>query len=169
MVTFMGPEFNTLHDLFVNQLEDLYDAEKRLTESIPKMVEAAHSPTLAAAFRDHLVQTQSQVKRLEQVFRIIGQEPGRETCEGIKGIISEGEEAVKARGDETVRDAALIAAAQRAEHYEMAGYGTVRTFAEQLGYNDAARLLQQTLDEEKKTDKKLTELAEQSINLRATP
>jgi ferritin-like metal-binding protein YciE len=167
VVTWVAPELNNLEDLFINQLEDLYDAEKRIIDALPKMAEAASSPLLANAFRDHLRQTENQVRRLDDVFRSIGREPNRETCDGMKGIIEEGEKFIKAKGNENVRDAALITAAQRVEHYEMAGYGTVRTFARELGHKDAVRLLDQTLEEEKRTDKKLTELAESSINVKA--
>jgi len=167
VVTWMAPEFNDLEDLFVDQLEDLYDAERRILDALPKMAQAATSPQVADAFREHLRETENQVRRLDQVFRSIGREPERETCEGIKGIIEEGEKYTKAKGDDMVRDAALICAAQRVEHYEMAGYGTARTFAEQLGYDEAVQLLDQTLQEEKVTDKKLTDLAAQSINIKA--
>jgi ferritin-like metal-binding protein YciE len=158
---------NSFEDLLVEQLEDLYDAEQRLTKALPKMVDAAKSASLKAAFQEHLRQTQNQVSRLEQVFQLLGKTPRSKTCEAMKGLIAEGEEVVSATGDADVKDAALIAAAQRVEHYEIAGYGTVRTFAQRLGHNDAARLLQQTLDEEADTDKKLTSLAEGAINPRA--
>jgi ferritin-like metal-binding protein YciE len=167
LVTIMAPEFKTLEDLFVNQLEDLYDAEKRIVDALPRMAEAASSPHLANAFREHLRETETQVKRLDEVFRSIGREPNRETCNGMKGIIDEGDKIVKAKGDDMVRDAGLIAAAQRVEHYEMAGYGTARSFAQQLGFKDAVRLLDQTLKEEKTTDQKLSDLAKQSINVQA--
>lgn len=160
-------EFNNLNDLFINQLEDLYDAEKRLTEALPKMSQAAASPDLKRAFDEHLSQTQTHVARLEQVFKRIGCPPKRETCEAMKGLISEGEGIVSAKGDPDTRDAGLIAAAQKVEHYEIAGYGTVRTFAQQLGMNDAAQLLQQTLEEEGETDKRLTRLAESRVNVQA--
>lgn len=163
-----GVELNSLEDLFVNQLEDLYDAEKRLTEALPKMADAANSRELKQAFQSHLVETQQQVTRLEQIFGQLGKQPERETCQAMKGLISEGEEMIKASGDADVKDAALIAAAQRVEHYEMAGYGTARTIAQRLGHNDAARLLQVTLNEEGNADKKLTAIAEQSVNLQAS-
>jgi len=161
-------EFNNLNDLFVQQLEDLYDAEKRLTDALPKMAQAAHSPELKSAFQQHHRQTQTHVARLERVFGMIGKEPKRETCPAMKGLITEGEEMISAKGDDAVKDAALIAAAQRVEHYEMAGYGTVRNFAQHLGLSEAARTLQQTLDEEGETDKLLTRLAESGINSMAT-
>jgi ferritin-like metal-binding protein YciE len=158
---------NSFDDLFVEQLEDLYDAEQRLTKALPKMAQAARSTALKSAFQEHLRQTENQVSRLEQVFRIMGKSARTKTCEAMKGLVAEGEEVISAGGDPDVKDAALIAAAQRVEHYEIAGYGTARTFAQRLGRQDAARLLQETLDEEAATDKKLTSLAEQAINPRA--
>lgn len=163
-----GTEFNNLNDLFVEQLEDLYDAEKRLTEALPKMAQAASSSQLKNAFTEHFEQTKNHVRRLEDVFNQIGSKPKRETCEAMRGLISEGQKMIDAKGDPDVRDAALIAAAQRVEHYEIAGYGSVRTFAERLGMNDVARTLQQTLSEEGETDKKLTQIAESGINQQAT-
>src|ERR1051326_6164972 len=144
MGLFTSTEFNSLDDLFVNQLADLYDAEKRLTDALPKMAEAANSPTLQRAFLERLQQTRNHVTRLEQIFQRLGLTPESETCQAMKGLISEGEEMIKAKGDTAVKDAALIAAAQRVEHYEMAGYGTARAFARQLGLNEAARLLEMT-------------------------
>jgi len=158
---------NSFEDLLVEQLEDLYDAEQRLTKAIPKMADAAKSASLKSAFQEHLRQTQGQVSRLEQVFKLLNKTPRSKTCEAMKGLVAEGDEVISASGDADVKDAALIAAAQRVEHYEIAGYGTVRTFAQRLGHNEAARLLQQTLDEEADTDKKLTSLAEKAINPRA--
>ncbi len=160
-------EFNTLNDLFLEQLEDLYDAEKRLTDALPKMAQAATSPELKQAFEDHEAQTRQHVQRLEQIFHRLGKSPQRETCEAMKGLIKEGEEMMGAKGDNAVRDAALIAAAQRVEHYEIAGYGTVRNFAQRLGLTDVAQTLQQTLDEEGATDKRLTAIAETSVNPQA--
>lgn len=161
-------EFNSLDNLFIDQLQDLYDAEQRLTKALPKMAQAAHSPTLKTAFQDHDRQTKNHVARLERVFGMVGQSAKAKTCEAMKGLIAEGEEMINAKGNPDVRDAALIAAAQRVEHYEIAGYGCVRTFAQRLGKPEAARLLQETLDEEAATDKKLTQLAEQSINVKAS-
>ena len=161
-------EFNSLDELLVEQLEDLYDAEKRLTEALPKMAEAANSSELKQAFQSHLRETEQQVVRLEQVFQQLGRDAETKTCQAMKGLISEGDEMIKAKGDPDVKDAALISAAQKVEHYEIAGYGTARTFAEQLGYTEAARLLQTTLDEEADADKKLTAIAEQSVNLQAS-
>ena len=163
---FTSNEFHSLDDLFLEQLQDLYDAEKRLTKALPKMADAAHSPQLKDAFRLHLRETEGQIARLEQVFNELGKRPQRETCEAMKGLIKEGEEMVQAKGDSAVKDAALIAAAQRVEHYEIAGYGTARDFAQKLGHQHAVQLLQETLNEEGDTDKKLTQIA-QTINIQA--
>ena len=141
MGLFSSMTLNSLNDLFVAQIEDLYDAEQRLTKALPKMAEAASSPPLRSAFEKHLRETQQHVARLEKVFGTIGVTPQRETCEAMKGLIAEGDEAVSATGEPSVKDAALIAAAQRVEHYEIAGYGTVRTLAEQLGRPEVARIL----------------------------
>src|SRR5437762_13641381 len=167
MGLFSSMTLNSFDDLIVEQLEDLYDAEQRLVKALPKMAAAAHNSSLKAAFQEHLRQTEGHVSRLEQAFKALGKPAQAKTCEAMKGLIEEGEEVISAKGDPNVKDAALIAAAQRVEHYEIAGYGTVRTFAQRLGRSDAARLLQQTLDEEAATDKKLTTLAEQSINPKA--
>lgn len=167
MSWFSNLELNTLRDLFIAQLKDLYDAEHRITEALPQMAEAAHSADLKQAFRQHLDETKDHVVRLEQIFRELGLEPERETCDAAKGLIAEGSEVIKAEGSPAVKDAALIAAAQRIEHYEMAGYGTIRTFANQLGYERSASMLQETLDEEGNADKILTEIAEQVVNAEA--
>ena len=167
MGIFHSHTFNSLKDLFVSQLEDLYDAEQRLTTALPKMADAATSPELKQAFMRHLNQTNRHVSRLEGIFQSLGIAPKRETCHAMKGLISEGSEMIDADGDPMVKDAALIAAAQRVEHYEMAGYGTVRAFANHLGLPEAARTLQETLDEEADTDKTLTDLAETGINAHA--
>ncbi len=160
-------KLETLEDLFRNQLRDLYDAEQRIANALPKMEEAAHDPELKSAFSHHLQETENHVKRLEQAFWYFGEDPETETCDAIKGLISEGEEIVKAKGSDEVRDAGLIAAAQRVEHYEMAGYGTLRTLAQRIWRNDIADLLQQTLDEEGAADKKLTSIAESGVNTEA--
>lgn len=162
-----GHEFNSLNDLFVSQLQDLYDAENRLTEALPKMAEAAKSPMLRTAFESHLRQTENHVQRLEQVLQKLGADAKGETCEAMKGLIKEGGEIINAKGDESTRDAGLIAAAQKVEHYEIASYGTLRTFAQQLGHNDLAQILQQTLNEESETDKKLSQIAQSQVNLHA--
>lgn len=160
-------EFHSLNDLFIHELGDLYDAEKRLTTALPKMAEAATNSDLKQAFQSHLAETEQHVHRLESIYQMLGKAPERETCDAMKGLISEGSDAISAKGDPDVRDAALIAAAQRVEHYEIAGYGTLRTFARQLGMNDVANTLQQTLDEEGEADKKLTRIAESHINAQA--
>src|SRR5207249_3254615 len=153
-------EFNDLNDLFLHELKDLYDAESRLTEALPKMAEAATSTDLASAFREHEQQTREHVRRLEDVFNRLGEKPKRATCAAMEGLIKEGQDIISAKGDDMVRDAGLISAAQRVEHYEMAGYGTARSFAQQLGLSDVASTLQLTLDEEGEADKKLTQIAE---------
>lgn len=167
MALFTSVEFNSLNDLFLNQIEDLYDAENRLTKALPKMAEAAHSGQLKQAIQQHLTETQGHVSRLETIFRELKVEPKRETCQAMKGLIAEGEEMIDAKGDPEVKDSALIAAAQRVEHYEISGYGTVRTFAQRLGLTKIANLLQQTLLEEVAADKKLTTIAESSVNVQA--
>ncbi|MCL4854764.1 MAG: ferritin-like domain-containing protein [Bryobacteraceae bacterium] len=167
MGLFTSKQFNSLDELLLDQLKDLYDAEHRVIEALPLMAEAAHSSVLKEAFLKHLDQTKVQAARLEQIFQHLGVSPERHTCDAIKGIVKEGDDVVQAKGDPDVKDAALIAAAQRVEHYEIAGYGTARTFAHRLGHRDVADLLQQTLDEEGETDHLLTEIAEQSVNVKA--
>ena len=154
------PKMNRLNDLYLDQLKDLYSAEKQLVQALPKMAKAATSEELKMGFEQHLEQTKTHVSRLEQIFSALGSSPGRKKCAAMEGLIEEGQEAITLEGSAIVRDAALIAAAQRVEHYEIAAYGTVRTFANHLGYSDQASLLQMTLDEEGATDKKLTALAE---------
>ena len=160
-------KLESLKDLYLEQLKDLYSAETQLVEALPKMAEAASAPDLRKAFSDHLRQTNEHVSRLERIFQNLKEDPKGHTCEGMKGLIKEGQEMIKMKGAPEVLDAGLIAAAQRVEHYEIAGYGCVRTYAQMLGEQTGMRLLQQTLDEEGKTDKKLTELAESVINLEA--
>jgi ferritin-like metal-binding protein YciE len=160
-------KLNTLRDLYVEQLQDLYSAENQLVEALPKMAKAASHPQLKQAFQNHLAETQRQVQRLDQIFQGIGQKPGGHTCKAMEGLIKEGDEMIKMRGEPSAIDAGLIAAAQRVEHYEIAGYGCVRTYANQLGDQQSAMLLQQTLDEEGKADKLLTQIAEQVINIEA--
>jgi ferritin-like metal-binding protein YciE len=161
------PELNNLEDLFWDQVKDIYDAEHRIVEALPMMEKAATDPQLKTAFREHLVETRHQVERLEQIFRAGGKDADRETCDGIKGLLKEGEEMLKVKGDDDTRDAGLIAAAQRVEHYEMAVYGSIRTFARRLGRQDFVDLLQRTLDEEGEADKKLTRIAEAKVNPQA--
>ncbi len=160
-------ELNSFKDLFVNHIEDLYDAEKRLVDALPKMADAANSSQLKQALRQHLTETQGHVSRLETIFRELNLDPKRETCQAMKGLIAEGEEMIKAKGDPDVKDAAIIAAAQRVEHYEISGYGTARAFAKRLGMTQAANLLQQTLSEEEAADRKLNTIAESSVNVQA--
>lgn len=148
-----------LQDLYIHELKDLYSAENQLIKALPKMAEAASSPELKDAFNKHLEQTRQHVDRIEQIFNDLGRGPGGKKCEGMEGLIEEGESILKEDAPASVKDAALIAAAQRVEHYEIAGYGTVRTYARQLGEERAATLLQQTLDEEGQTDKLLNDLA----------
>ncbi|MCE5266367.1 MAG: ferritin-like domain-containing protein [Planctomycetaceae bacterium] len=166
MGMFSNIELNSLEDLLLLELSDLYDGEKRLCSALPKMADAASSPVLKRMFQQHFQETERQVSRLEQVFVDLGKPASRETCDAMKGLIKEGSEIIDATGSPDVKDAALISAAQRVEHYEMAGYGSARTFAQHLGHSNVARLLQMTLDEEKETDKRLTQLAEESINVK---
>lgn len=157
-------KLKTLHDLYVDQLKDLYNAENQLLKALPKMAKAATAPQLVKAFTEHLAETKTQIQRLETIFTELEINPKGKTCKAMAGLLEEGAEAISEDADPCVRDAALIAAAQRVEHYEMAGYGCVRTFARLLGSEDAAELLQTTLDEEGSADKRLTDLAESVIN-----
>lgn len=156
----------TFEDLFVDELKDLYDAEHQLTKALPKMAKAATSPNLKSAFENHLKQTEGHVKRLEQVFEGLGKKPARKTCAAMKGLVEEGSQVIEEDMEADIKDAALIGAAQRVEHYEMAGYGTVRTFAHLLGHHNLEAILQMTLDEEGETNRKLTSLAS-NINVKA--
>lgn len=156
----MPETFNSLNDLYITELKDLYSAETQLLDALPKMANKATSPKLKKAFQDHLQQTKGQVARLETIFEDLDAKPSGHTCKAMKGLIEEGEEIIKAKGDSAVIDAALIGSAQRVEHYEIAGYGTTRTFAAHLGQKKHAELLQETLNEEGRTNKDLTELAE---------
>ena len=158
---------DTLHDLYVEELRDLYNAENQLLKALPRMAKAASSPDLKAAFTEHLEVTRGQVERLETIFEALGAKAKGKKCKAMEGLVEEGKEVLEEAGSPSVIDAALIAAAQRVEHYEMAGYGCVRTFARLLGRTDHAKLLQQTLDEEGAADKKLTALAESVINVEA--
>ncbi len=157
-------QFNSLEDFFVHQLEDIYDAEKRLTSALPKMRDSAHNSDLKNAFDEHLKETENQIARLDKVFESIGKRPQRESCEAMKGLIREGEDMIQSGGDENAHDAALIAAAQRVEHYEIAAYGTARTLADRLERRDAAEQLDATLAEEKSADSKLNAIAEREVN-----
>ena len=159
---------DSLKDLYIDELKDLYNAENQLLKALPKMAKKASAPELKRAFQDHLVQTEGHVNRLEKIFKGLGEKPTGKTCKAMKGLVEEGKEIIEEDGDDSVLDAALIGAAQRVEHYEIAGYGVVRTFASLLGENTAVDLLQRTLNEEGETDKKLTALAETVINVDAS-
>jgi ferritin-like metal-binding protein YciE len=160
-------KLQTLHDLYVAELRDLYSAENQILKALPRMAKKASSPDLKRAFEEHLEQTQGHVERLEEVFEKLDVKPRGKKCKAMEGLIEEGKEVMEEAGED-VLDAALIAAAQKVEHYEMASYGCARTYARLLGDAEAADLLQQTLDEEGETDKRLTQLAESHINVEAT-
>jgi ferritin-like metal-binding protein YciE len=157
----------TMQDLYLHELKDIYNAEKQILQALPKMAEKATHSELRQAFEDHRRVTEEQVRRLDTIFDDLGQSASGKKCKGMEGLIEEGEEILEEDADPDVRDAALIAAAQRIEHYEIAAYGTVRTYAKQLGFDRHADLLQSTLDEEGETDKQLTQLAEGRINREA--
>ena len=152
-------QLQNLHDLFVEQLQDLYSAEQQLVAALPKMANAASNEELRDAFEHHLEETRGHVKRLEEIFSQIDESPGGEKCKGMEGLIKEGDEVMAMQGDPTTIDAALIAAAQRVEHYEIAGYGTVVALADHLGLDEAKDVLAQTLEEEGAADKLLTKIA----------
>ncbi|MGH9445514.1 MAG: ferritin-like domain-containing protein [Terriglobia bacterium] len=160
-------KYETLKDLYLDELRDIYDAENEIVKALPKMAEAASSTELRSAFTHHLEQTRRHVTRLEQVFQGMGEKPKAKKCDGVRGILEEGEDLIGEKGDQSVRDAGLIAGAQRVEHYEMAVYGSLRTWARQLGNSQAVSLLEETLNEEKAADQKLTQIAEQSVNKQA--
>lgn len=160
-------KLNNLNDLLLHELKDIYNAEQQITKALPKMIEAASSNQLKAAFQDHLQVTEQQIQRLDRVFETLGEKSSGEKCKAMEGIIKECEAMMSERADKSVLDAALIACAQRVEHYEIAAYGTVCTYAKQLGLNEILEPLLMTLDEEKRTDAMLTQIAEQSINMRA--
>lgn len=157
----------TLYDAFIDELRDAYDAEKQLTNALPKMAKAANSPDLRSAFETHLDETRGQITRLEQVFESLDEKVRGKHCDGIAGIIEEGKAVMEEDFDEATTDACLIAGGQRAEHYEMAAYGTLVAWARAMGHSEAADLLQETLDEEKAADEKLSALAEEGINQNA--
>jgi ferritin-like metal-binding protein YciE len=150
---------DSIEKLFVQELKDLYSAENQITKVLPKMAKAAASNELKTAFEHHLKETEGQIQRLDKVFEILGASPKGKTCQGMKGVLEEGNEMLTETEEGDVRDAALISAGQRVEHYEMAGYGTVRSYAERLGKSQIVQLLEQTLEEEKAADKKLTEIS----------
>ncbi|HLJ55509.1 MAG TPA: ferritin-like domain-containing protein [Chthonomonadaceae bacterium] len=160
-------KLETLQDLYVAELKDLYSAENQILRALPKMVNAAGSSELKAGFEEHLGQTREHVSRLEQIFESLGKSPKGKHCKGMEGVLEEGSDLLKEDADPDVLDAGLISAAQHVEHYEIAGYGVVRTYAELLGDQKAAQLLQTTLSEEVATDQKLTKLAQSGINVEA--
>jgi ferritin-like metal-binding protein YciE len=157
-------KLDNLRKLYVEELRDLYNAENQLVKALPKMAKGASSDELKQAFENHLEQTEGHVERLENIFKNLNESPKGKTCHAMKGLVEEGSEILDQDGEESILDAGIIAAAQKVEHYEIASYGTVRTFAEILGENEAARLLQQTLDEEGEANKLLNELAEGIVN-----
>jgi ferritin-like metal-binding protein YciE len=156
-----------LRDLLVSELQDTYSAETQLVKALPKMAKAASNAELRAGFEQHLTETQNQVRRLEQVARELDISLSGNACEAMEGLVEEGEEIIDLNADDQVRDAGLIAAAQKVEHYEIATYGTLCAWAKQLGLTSVANVLHQTLDEEKRTDEKLTRLAERQVNIQA--
>ncbi len=159
-------KLENLQQLFVKELRDLYDAENQITDALPKLIDAAQHSDLKNALQQHLNVTQQQISRLDHIFQMLNEKPSGETCKGMKGVIKEGDEIVSQGGDPSTVDAGIISAAQRVEHYEMAGYGTVRTYAELLGQNEMARLLEQTLKEEQEADKTLSQIAK-AVNVEA--
>jgi len=158
------PKLSSLDDLLVHEMQDIYNAEGQILKALPKMVKAASNPDLKRAFEEHRVQTEGQVDRLEQAFKLLGVPARGRKCEGMTGLLEEGKKVMEQEAEESVLDAALIAAAQKVEHYEIASYGCICTYAEMLGYDQVHELLGQTLDEEETTDQKLTALAETVIN-----
>lgn len=155
---------DTLQKLFVNELQDLYHAEKQLLKALPKMAAGASSDELKDAFETHLKETEVQVDRLEEVFELIGEKPKTKVCHGMQGLIEEGSEILEEEGEDSVLDAGIIVAAQKVEHYEIAAYGSLRTFAELLGQTEAVELLQTSLDEESAADELLSNLAKEIVN-----
>lgn len=156
-------DLESLRALLVEQMRDLYSAEKQIIAALPRMEKAAHSVELKQAFAEHLEETKHQKEKLEEAFRLLDENPGRSKCVAMEGIIKEGKEMIGQRGAPIIKDASLIAAAQRVEHYEMSGYGTARTLAYTVGEDEVAQLLQQILEEEMATDERLTEIAEQQL------
>lgn len=154
----------TLEDLFLDEIRDLYDGEKQLTKALPKMAKASSSGELRTAFENHLKETQNQIARLEQIFGMLDEKATGKKCTAMTGMIKEGDEMVSSTTDTSVRDAGLISAAQKVEHYEMSGYGSARTHAQLLGHMQAVSLLEETLNEEKQADRKLNDIAESSVN-----
>ena len=163
----MASKMATLEDLYTDLLKDLYSAEKQLVKALPKMAKNAQSPELQKAFQEHLKQTEGQVDRIERIFSEMGGSPRGKKCVGMEGLVEEGNELLQEDVEPDVLDAGLIAAAQKVEHYEIAGYGTARAWAQRLGYDKAARLLQETLEEESTANEKLTKIAESHVNMEA--
>jgi ferritin-like metal-binding protein YciE len=163
----MASKMATLEDLYTDLLKDLYSAEKQLVKALPKMAKNAQSPDLQKAFQEHLKQTEGQVERIERIFTERGGSPRGKKCVGMEGLVEEGNEIMQEDAEPDVLDAGLIAAAQKVEHYEIAGYGTARAWAQRLGYDKAARLLQETLEEESMANEKLTKIAESHVNMEA--
>lgn len=159
-------KIETLRELFIDEMQDLHSAEQQITKALPKLIKASHNPQLKQAFEHHLEETRNHVTRLEQIFQRMNERPKGKTCEGMKGLIKEGEERVSDGGENEVLDAGIISAAQRVEHYEIAAYGSARTYAELLGDQEAVRLLNQTLEEEKAADSKLNQVA-RTVNIEA--
>jgi ferritin-like metal-binding protein YciE len=163
----MAAKMQTLDDMYMDLLKDLYSAEKQLVKALPKMAKSAQASDLQKAFQEHLKQTEGQVERIERIFKDLEGSPRGKKCMGMEGLIEEGSEVMKEDAEPEVMDAGLIAAAQKVEHYEIAGYGTARAWAHQLGYHDAAKLLEQTLEEESMANEKLTRIAESHVNIEA--
>lgn len=160
-------KLESLHNLYIFELQDLYGAEEQILKALPKVIEKTTSPELRQALSNHLEQTRGHVSRLEQIFEMHGEDAKKQKCKGMQGVLSEGDDLIGHDAPPEVRDAAVIAACQRVEHYEMAAYGTVRTYARQMGHERAAALLQQTLDEETAADQKLTSIAATGVNIEA--
>jgi ferritin-like metal-binding protein YciE len=160
-------KLTSLNDLMIEELKDVYDAEHQITKALPKMAKAAFDPKLQSTFNAHLTETEGHIRRLEQVFNLLGEKPARKTCKAMRGLLEEGDDVLKEDADSLVKDAALIGSAQRVEHYEMAAYGTLRTFALTLGFDEIATLLQENLEQEGETDRKLTMIAESRVNMGA--
>jgi ferritin-like metal-binding protein YciE len=163
----MTMALDTMQDLLIAELKDLYSAETQLVKALPKMAKGAAAPALRKAFEDHLVQTQEQVSRLEEIFETLGTSPRGKKCKGMEGLLEEATEMLEEEGDENVKDAGIIASAQRVEHYEIAAYGSSLAFATQLGHTEIAELLETTLNEEKAADQLLSTIAEEEVNIAA--
>lgn len=160
-------KMKSLHEAMLDNLKDAYDAEHQITKALPKMMQAAQSPQLKQAFETHLRQTEEQIRMLDSVFEMLGEKPSRKKCDGMAGLIQEGQHLIEEGGDPEVLDAALLAAAQKVEHYEISAYGTLRTWANTMGHRDVAMIFDQLNRQEEQTDKLLTQLAESRINQKA--